>query len=218
MKTIMNPTLTLIRTRIAELEAKIINLRIAEQELLELGSTPLQKETASATPKAERASKVTTPSPAPQTIGSAITNVLNTRGALSVAEIAEKIKANGREIDRRKISFSLQALKKQGLVKMEDGNWVLAKLQARRGSKTRPKRNLTAAEATQTSGASQTVGEHISSILTESGPLSLSELAKNIKVAGTKVKNSTLSNTLRKLKLRGVVKITDGKWELAKAS
>lgn len=216
MKTIMNPALTLIRTRIAELEAKIVNLRIAEQELLELGSTPLQRETAPATPKAERASKATTSSPAPQTIGSAITSVLNTRGALSVAEIAEKIKASGREIDRRKISFSLQALKKQGLVKMEDGNWVLAKLQAKRGSKTRPKR--TAAEATQISTAPQTVGEHISSILTESGPLSLSELAKNIKAAGTKAKNSTLSNTLRKLKLRGVVKITDGKWELANAS
>ena len=157
---------------------------------------------------------LTNPSSPPQTIGAAITEVLTNRGALSVAQIAEEIEAGGREIDRRKVSFSLQALKKRGLAKMKNGNWVLTKGRAERVSRTSPKGNLKAQNKTRKPTVPQTVGDHISGILTQNGPLALAELAKNIKAAGGKVKNSTLSNTLQKMKLRGLVASADGKWQL----
>jgi cell pole-organizing protein PopZ len=65
-----------------------------------------------------------------QTIGAAITDALGDQGALSVAEIAARIEATGRSIDKRSISYSLQAMKKQGRVKAADGNWLLVKARA----------------------------------------------------------------------------------------
>ena len=57
-----------------------------------------------------------------QTIGAAIADVLGQHGALSAAEIADHIRATGRDINNRTVSFSLQALKKRGLVKSADGS------------------------------------------------------------------------------------------------
>ncbi|MBA3726610.1 MAG: hypothetical protein H0W86_09190 [Armatimonadetes bacterium] len=67
-----------------------------------------------------------------QTIGAAIADVLGQHGALSAAEIADRIKAAGRDISNRAVSFSLQALKKRGLVKSADGRWTLPKARSRR--------------------------------------------------------------------------------------
>ncbi|MFA5952959.1 MAG: winged-helix domain-containing protein, partial [Hyphomicrobium sp.] len=66
-------------------------------------------------------------------IGAAIAEVLDQHGALSAAEISERIKATGRDIDNRSVSFALQALKKRGLAKNTDGKWAAPKARGRRG-------------------------------------------------------------------------------------
>ena len=213
----MNTPLNQIRAKITDLETKIVNLRIAEQELLALEQASAQKETAPARLQAEQAPRLARSSAPRQTIGAAITEVLTTHGALSVAQIAEAIEAGGREIDRRKVSFALQALKKQGLAKLENGSWVLIKGRAKRVSGTSPKGKLKAKRETRKPTVPQTVGARISSVLTQNGPLALAELAKNIDAAGGKIKNSTLSNTLQKMKLRGLINSVDGRWQLAEA-
>jgi len=213
----MNSALSQIRAKIADLETKIVSLRIAEQELLELEPAVSHQETP-ARLKTEQAPRLTSSSSHRQTIGAAITEVLTTRGALSVAQIADEIEAGGREIDRRKVSFALQALKKQGLAKLEnDGNWALTKGRTKRVSRTRPEGNLKAQKDTRKPIVPQTVADRISSVLTQNGPLGLAELEKNIGASGGKVKNSTLSNTLQKMKLRGLVNSADGKWQLTEA-
>lgn len=214
----MNPTLELIRTKIAELETKIVNLRIAENELLMLEATVVPNDKAAARPRASTATHVeSTPAAAPQTIASAITEVLKAHGALTVAGIAEQIKVGGREIDRRRISFSLQALKKQGLARRANGNWMLTKASEKRVPKARPKVKSAAARASGHAMASPTVRDLISRVLTESGALPLAELVSNIRATGKKVTNRTLSNTLQKMKTQGAVKSVNGKWGLSDA-
>ena len=115
----MAKSLELIRVKIAELEAKLADLRIAERELVALEPELARKTT---TP---RVSKPKPASPARQTISAAIAEVLNAHGALPAVEIAEYIKAGGREIGKRTISHSLQALKKQGRVRIRGGKWML---------------------------------------------------------------------------------------------
>jgi hypothetical protein len=128
-----------IHTKIAELEARIADLRIAERELQALDRISARQTKAAPAPKAKRkpgpkakqksalkpksqkaASSQTQPR---QTIGAAITEVLGQHGPLPAAEIAERIKATGREINNRTVSFALQALKKRGLAKNTDGKW-----------------------------------------------------------------------------------------------
>lgn len=124
----MNTSLDLIRTKIAELEAKVADLRLVERELLSLeptAPTPKARKTPGPKPRA-KPSQEATEKPR-QTIGSAIAEVLGQHGPLPVADIADHIKAGGREIDRRSVSYSLQAMKKQGLVKSVDGKWTLPK-------------------------------------------------------------------------------------------
>jgi len=130
-------TLERIRAKITEIEAKLTDLRIAERELTALGPAPARATLSRATPKkaaapvreikARPGRKPKTASGPRQTIGAAITDALGDQGALSVAEIAARIEATGRPIDKRSISYSLQAMKKQGRVKAADGNWMLAK-------------------------------------------------------------------------------------------
>ena len=214
----MNSALSQIRAKIADLKTKIVSLRVAEQELLAFEPALSQKETAPARVQAEQAPLLTRSSAPRQTIGAAITGVLTTRGALSVARIAQEIEAGGREIDRRKVSFALQALKKQGLTKLENGSWVLTKARAKRVvSRMNPKRTLKAQKDTRKPLVSQTVADRISRVLTQNGPVALAELAKNINAAGGRIKGSTLSNTLQKMKLRGLIDSADGKWQLAAA-
>ena len=153
-KGVMPTAVEQIHTKIAELEAKIADLRIAERELLALEkSSARQARTApepkikqkpgpkakrkpgpkaSLRPKLLSESKASAPAEARQTIGSAITEVIDRHGALSAAEIAEHVKATGRDINNRTVSFALQALKKRGRAKNTDGKWSLPKARGRR--------------------------------------------------------------------------------------
>ena len=122
---IMATLLERIRTKITELEARLAGLRIAERELVALEPAPARK--SKLRPKRKRKG---TP-PARSTIGSAIAEVLHEHGALPASEIAEQIKVRGREIESRSVSFALQALKKQGRVRIRGGKWSLRKARSR---------------------------------------------------------------------------------------
>jgi len=135
----MDTAIERIHAKIAEMEARIRDLRIAERELLALdkisarqtrtefepkqrqkpGPKPAQQPKLRGRPKASASTE------ARQTIGAAITEVLDQHGALSAAEIAEHIKTTGRDIDNRSVSFALQTLKKRDVVKSADGKWTL---------------------------------------------------------------------------------------------
>lgn len=139
----MPTALEQIHTKIAELEARIADLRIAERELLALDRISVRQTKTAAAPKAKqkpwpkaklksarkpKGQKAATKQAQPrQTIGAAIAEVLGQHGPLPAAEIAERIKATGRDINNRTVSFALQALKKRGLAKNTDGKWTAAK-------------------------------------------------------------------------------------------
>jgi hypothetical protein len=131
-KGIMDTSLERIRAKIAELETKLADLRIAERELQALEKLPAGKTRTAPGPKPKRKPQASNQEEARQTIGAAIADVLGQHGALSAAEIADRIKAAGRDISNRAVSFSLQALKKRGLVKSADGRWTLPKARSRR--------------------------------------------------------------------------------------
>jgi hypothetical protein len=150
----MDTAIERIRAKISELEARIGGLRIAERELQAVEKSPAKKTRVAAAPKArqkaaakakqKRAPQAAKPkgaAEARQTIGAAITEVLVQQGAISAAEIAEHIKATGRDISNRTVSFALQALKKRGLAKNTDGRWAAASkgraLRARPGAGAR---------------------------------------------------------------------------------
>jgi hypothetical protein len=131
-------TLERIRAKIAEVEAKLTDLKTAERELVALEPAPSRAPPPAPPPtpareprgRPGRKPKAAASGGPRQTIGAAITDALGDQGALSVAEIATRIEATGRAIDKRSISYSLQAMKKQGRVKASDGNWMLAKPRA----------------------------------------------------------------------------------------
>jgi hypothetical protein len=138
----MNTSLERIREKIAELEGQIANARIAEREILILereGSSP-RKPALGRPPKAKPAARrkaveteaasVGQPE-ARQSIAAAITGVLGAHGSLPAAKIAEELKASGRDITNRTVSFSLQGLKKRRLVKSANGEWSLLKVRAK---------------------------------------------------------------------------------------
>jgi hypothetical protein len=130
----MDTSLDRVRAKIAELEAKLADLRITERELEALELTPGRKTRSPRVPKlASDGTKKAAP-PARQTISGAIADVLGAHGALPAAEIAEYIQAAGRDIGNRSVSHSLQALKKQGRVKIRGGKWMLPKARSRRAS------------------------------------------------------------------------------------
>jgi Ribonuclease R winged-helix domain len=151
-KGVMDTSLERIHTKIAELETKIADLRIAERELLALdqisapptrtasepklklkpGPKAKQKPEPKATPRPKLRGEPSEPAEPRQTIGAAISEVLDQHGALSAADIAERIKATGRDINNRTVSFALQALKKRGLAKSKDGKWTPSKTRSRR--------------------------------------------------------------------------------------
>ena len=142
----MDTVLEQIHAKIAELEAKIGDLRIAERELQVLEKTSARQTRTASEPKAKRKPgpkptrrakltgkpEVSEPAGARQTIGAAISAVLAEHGPLSAAEIAERVKATGRDINNRTVSFALQALKKRGLAKNIDGKWAPPKARGRR--------------------------------------------------------------------------------------
>lgn len=123
----MDTSLERIRAKIAGLEAKIADLRIAERELLALETVTAPRLKITPGPKPKRKPRANGPAPAHQTIGAAIAEVLGQHGALPASEIAGHIKATGRDINNRAVSFSLQSLKKRGLAKSAGGKWMLAK-------------------------------------------------------------------------------------------
>ncbi len=127
----MDTSIERVRAKIAELEVKLSNLRFAERKLLALETAPAPRTKAAQRLKPKRKPKANRSSPARQTIGAAIARVLGEHGALPVAEIARQIKAAGRDIGKRRVSPSLQAMKKQGLVKSGNGRWMLSKARAR---------------------------------------------------------------------------------------
>ncbi len=126
----METSVNRIRAKIAELEAKIADLRIAERELAALDTSlaPRRKPAVRAKrkPAADDASKP------PQTVGAAIAEVLGRNGALPLAELAEQIRSAGREVSTGTLSNTLQTMKKRGMVKSGGGKWMLPKARARR--------------------------------------------------------------------------------------
>src|ERR1700730_7580403 len=91
----MAKSLELIRVKIAELEAKLTDLRIAERELVALEPELARKTTRPRAPKPKPIRTEKVASPARQTISAAIAEVLNAHGALPAVEIAEYIKGGG---------------------------------------------------------------------------------------------------------------------------
>jgi ribosomal protein L9 len=148
-KGVMDTSLERIHAKIAELETRIADLRIAERELLTLDKGPARQARAASEPKAKAKPKqkpgpkaavqtkrrgklkATEPAEARQTIGAAIAEVLGAHGALSAADLAERIKATGRDVTNRTVSFALQALKKRGLAKNTNGKWTAPKARSR---------------------------------------------------------------------------------------
>jgi hypothetical protein len=142
----MDTALEQIHAKIADLETKIANLRIAEREIQALDKISARQTTTASEPKAKQKlgpkptlrpklrgkPKASGEVEARQTIGAAISAVLAEHGPLSAAEIAEFVKATGRDINNRTVSFSLQALKKRGLAKNMDGKWAAPKARGRR--------------------------------------------------------------------------------------
>ena len=128
----MTNSIDRIRAKIADLEARIADLRIAERELEALDIAPVLRSKPKA--KAKRKSTAHAVMPAPQTVGAAITEVLSKNGALPLAELAEQIRSAGREVSGGTLSNTLQTMKKRGAVKSSGGKWILPKTRTRRAS------------------------------------------------------------------------------------
>jgi hypothetical protein len=128
----MKTSIDRIRTKIADLEARIADLRIAERELEALDAAPVLRTKSNA--KAKRKPATHNASEARQTVGAAITEVLNRTGALPLAELAEQITAAGREVSSGTLSNTLQTMKKRGAVTSGGGEWMLPKTRAKRAS------------------------------------------------------------------------------------
>ena len=128
----MKTSIDRIRATIADLDAKIADLRIAERELEALDTAPAPRRKPKA--KAKRMPKTDAAAEAPQTVGAAITEVLKRTGALPLAELAEQLRAAGREVSGGTLSNTLQTMKKRGTVKSGGGKWMLPKTRAKRAS------------------------------------------------------------------------------------
>jgi hypothetical protein len=126
----MKTSIDRIRAKIAELEARIADLRIAERELEALDAAPAPRGKSKA--KAKRKSTTDDATMAPQTVGAAITDVLSRSGALPLALLAKQMSAAGREVSGGTLSNTLQKMKKHGAVTNGGGKWMLPKTRARR--------------------------------------------------------------------------------------
>jgi hypothetical protein len=119
----MKTSIDRIQAKIADLEARIADLRIAERELEALDAAPVLRTKLKA--KAKRKSATHNESEARQTVGAAVTEVLKRTGALPLAELAEQITAAGREVSGGTLSNTLQTMRKRGGVKSGGGKWML---------------------------------------------------------------------------------------------
>jgi hypothetical protein len=132
----MDTSLERIREKIVDLEAKLVNLRIAEHELLALEKSAPRKAISTRpepAPEPEAEAEASSPAAAQQTIGATISDILRQYGALPVVGIAEHAAETRKDISNRSISFALQAMKKRGLVKSANGEWTLLKGRSKRG-------------------------------------------------------------------------------------
>ena len=128
----MNTSIDRIRAKIADLEARIADLHIAERELEALDTAPAPWGKLKA--KAKRKSATHNASEVRQTVGTAIAEILTRTGALPLAELAEQITAAGREVSGGTLSNTLQTMKKRGAVKSAGGKWMLPETRAKRAS------------------------------------------------------------------------------------
>jgi predicted transcriptional regulator len=126
----MKTSIEHIRAKITELEARIADLRIAERELEALDATPAPRTKQKA--EAKRTLATDNASEARQTVGAALTEILTRNGALPLAELAEQIRAAGRDVSSGTLSNTLQTMKKRGAVKSAGGKWTLPKTRAKR--------------------------------------------------------------------------------------
>ena len=126
----MKTSIEHIRAKITELEARITDLRITERELEALDTAPAPRGKLKA--KAKRKPATHNASEARQTVGAAITEILNRTGALPLAELAEQLRAAEREVSSGTLSNTLQTMKKRGTVKSGGGKWMLPKTRAKR--------------------------------------------------------------------------------------
>ncbi|HUI20518.1 MAG TPA: hypothetical protein VLZ74_05685 [Methylocella sp.] len=120
----MKTSIDRVRAKIAELEAKIADLRIAERELNALETAPVTRTKSKTTTNGAATAR--------HTVGAAITEVLSENGPLPLAEIAEQIRTAGREVSGGTLSNTLQVMKKRGAVKSGNGKWMLRKTRAKR--------------------------------------------------------------------------------------
>jgi hypothetical protein len=130
MQRAMKTSIDRIRAKIADLEARIADLRIAERELEALDAVSALRTKLKA--KAKRKPATHNASEARQTVGAAITEVLKRTGALPLAELAEQLRAAGREVSSGTLSNTLQTMKKRGAVNSAGGKWMLPKTRAKR--------------------------------------------------------------------------------------
>jgi hypothetical protein len=129
----MNTAIDRVRTKIAELEAKLADLRIAERELRALEVPPAKKPSPAARPEPSARPKPTAGGhkakgggrPKGQTITGAVVEILRQQGTLTVPAIAKEIKSTGGKIGNRSVYYSLRELKKRGLAAVEGKNWTL---------------------------------------------------------------------------------------------
>ena len=128
----MKTSIEHIRAKITELEARITDLRIAERELVALDTVSAPRGKLNA--KAKRKPATHNASEARQTVGAAITEVLNRTGALPLAELTEQLRTAERKVSGGTLSNTLQTMKKRGAVKSAGGKWMLPKTRAKRAS------------------------------------------------------------------------------------
>ncbi|HXW73113.1 MAG TPA: hypothetical protein VEK34_17090 [Methylocella sp.] len=127
----MKTSIDHIRDKIAELEGRIAALRIAEHELAAAVGVPATVKRAKGSAKGKARANGGGSEPR-QTVGGAITDVLDQHGALPLAELAEHIRSGGRDVSSGTLSNTLQTMKKRGAVKSGGGKWMLAKASRKR--------------------------------------------------------------------------------------
>jgi len=117
--------LTRIGLRIAATEEKLHRLRITERTLLDLlRDAPARA--GSPIPAAQQMPGIRQfASQKRLSIPGLIVEALSQQQPLSVPQLSDHIARRGKKATNRAISFSLQALKRRGLLRSSDGEWRL---------------------------------------------------------------------------------------------
>jgi len=120
----MDNALSLIQAKIAEVEAKLAHLKVAEAELSKLAKSPSKFRVAAPTKK----SKVTVATDAnnDKPLTQRIRDVLRSSDGMTALQIIELL-----AVENRAVSFALQAMKRRGEAKNKDRVWSIAKRRGR---------------------------------------------------------------------------------------